>query len=70
MQRKWNASPVLLLLVLLAGCQTTRTTGTTVDVCSVWTPATYSAKGDSAETVEGNRALNARRDAYCKGAGK
>ncbi len=34
-------------------------------VCLIWTPATYSGAGDTAETVEGNRALNAKRDAYC-----
>lgn len=60
-----SASTMLLALALLAACQTIPTTGTTDSVCLIWTPATYSAKADSAETVEGNRALNARRDAYC-----
>jgi len=59
------ASSALLMLGLLAACTTIRTTATTPDVCLIWTPATYSASRDSPETVEGNRALNARRDAYC-----
>lgn len=60
-----SAFAMLLTLVLLASCQTTPTTATTDNVCLIWTPATYSAKADSAETIAGNRALNARRDAYC-----
>lgn len=49
----------------------TRTTATTPggskpDVCLIWTPVSYSAKGDTPETVDGNRALNARRNAYCR----
>jgi hypothetical protein len=54
------------VLVLLAACSTTRTTGTGKEVCLIWTPATYSAKGDTPETIDGNRALNAKRDAFCK----
>jgi hypothetical protein len=57
---------MLPLLVLLAACQTTRTTGIDKAVCSIWTPATYSASQDSQQTIDGNRALNARRDAYCR----
>lgn len=58
----------LLALALLVACSQTLTTATTKSdpVCLIWTPATYSAKGDTAETVEGNRALNAKRDAFCK----
>lgn len=65
MQKRKTASFALLPLVLLAACQTTPTTATTADVCKVWTPATYSASEDSKLTVDGNRELNARRDAYC-----
>lgn len=54
------------MLALLAGCQTTPTIGIGREVCLIWTPATYSAKGDTPETIEGNRALNAKRDAFCK----
>jgi len=54
------------MLALLAACQTTPTTGTDKAVCLIWTPATYSGKGDTQETIDGNRALNAKRDAYCK----
>lgn len=61
------ASGMLMLLVLLAGCTTTPSTGTTGDVCLIWKPLTYSAKGDSAETVDDIRNQNARRNAYCAG---
>lgn len=54
------------MLALLAGCQTIPITGTGKEVCLIWTPATYSAKGDTPETIEGNRALNAKRAAFCK----
>jgi hypothetical protein len=56
------------MLVLLAGCSQTLTTGTTRSdpVCLIWAPATYSAKGDTQATIDGNRALNAKRDAFCK----
>lgn len=54
------------MLALLAGCSQTLTTGTGHEVCLIWSPATYSAKGDTPETIEGNRALNAKRDAFCK----
>lgn len=60
-------SSVLLALGLLAACQTTPTTGTASKaVCAIWTPVTYSASQDSQATIDGIRALNARRDAYCK----
>lgn len=54
------------MLALLAGCSPTLTTATGRDVCLIWGPATYSAKGDTQETIDGNRALNAKRDAFCK----
>lgn len=55
-------------MLALAACQTTTPTiGTDREVCLIWTPATYSASKDSAETIAGNRALNAKRDAYCRG---
>lgn len=59
------ASSVLLMLALLAACKTTPTTATD-DICLIWTPVTYSASQDSQATIDGIRALNARRDAYCK----
>lgn len=55
------------MLALLAGCSQTLTTATTgKEICLIWSPATYSAKGDTQATIDGNRALNAKRDAYCK----
>ncbi|WP_281405293.1 hypothetical protein [Mesorhizobium sp. 8] len=36
------------------------------DVCLIWSPITYSAKGDTPQTVAEVRQANARRDAYCK----
>lgn len=55
------------MLALLASCQSIPATATTGrEVCLIWGPATYSAKGDTQETIDGNRALNAKRDAYCK----
>lgn len=68
MQSTLTRSIGLALLSLAAGCQTIPTTGTTGSkpVCLIWTPAEYSASKDSQETIDGNRALNARRDAYCK----
>lgn len=57
------------MLALLAGCSPTLTTATGRDVCLIWGPATYSAKGDTQETIDGNRALNAKRDAFCKNSG-
>lgn len=62
-----KGSALPLGLSLLAACSQTLTTATISDVCLIWTPVTYSAKGDTPETVEGIRALNARRDAYCTG---
>lgn len=66
MRKLSSVSAMLLTLGLLTACQTTPTTGITVDgVCLLWTPADYSAKEDSKQTVDGNRALNAKRDAFC-----
>jgi len=59
------ASSGLLMLGLVAGCQTTHTTGTTPDACLIWQPVTYSASQDSAATIKEVREQNARRDAYC-----
>jgi len=53
-----------MLLALSAGCKTIPTTGTD-DVCLIWRPITYSASQDSPETIDGNRALNAKRETYC-----
>lgn len=66
MRSIFRISLTLPMLALLAACQTTKTTGTGKEVCLIWTPATYSAKGDTSATIDGNRALNARRDAFCK----
>jgi hypothetical protein len=56
----------MLPLLALAACQTTTPTiGTGREVCLIWSGVTYSAKGDTARTVEEIRALNAKRDAYC-----
>jgi hypothetical protein len=66
MRSIFRTSLTLPMLALLAACQTTPTTGTDKAVCLIWTPATYSGKGDTQETIDGNRALNAKRDAYCK----
>lgn len=63
-RRNWTVSGVLLLLVLLAGCKTTPSTGTS-DVCLIWKPVTYSALKDSPETIGEIRSQNARRMAYC-----
>lgn len=56
-------------MLALAACQTTTpTTGTAGrEVCLIWAPVTYSAKGDTEQTVTEVRALNAKRDAFCKG---
>ena len=55
------------MLVLLAACQTTRTTATADKaVCSIWQSVTYSASQDSQQTIAEVRQQNARRDAYCK----
>lgn len=56
----------LAMLVPLAACQTTRTTATGKAVCAIWQPVTYSASGDTGQTVDEIRAANAKRDAYCK----
>lgn len=53
------------MLALLAGCSQTIATATTPDACLIWAPVTYSAKGDTKQTVDEVRALNAKRDAYC-----
>jgi hypothetical protein len=55
------------MLAPLAACQTTRTTATDKAVCSIWGNVTYSASSDSQQTVDEIRALNAKRDAYCRG---
>lgn len=72
-----SVSTVLLLLATtfcLAGCQSSLTTQTDAierrivdDTCKrAWLVTTYSSR-DTSETQLGNRANNARRDAYCKG---
>lgn len=58
--------PLMLGLVLtVASCTTTSTTGTPA-VCSVWQPITYSASKDTDETQQQVRANNAAREAYCE----
>lgn len=54
------------MLAPLAACQTTRTTEIGKAVCAIWQPVTYSASGDTQQTIDEARANNARRDAYCK----
>lgn len=66
-RRSLRGSFVLVLPVLLATCETTPSTGTiSNEVCLIWRPLTYSARGDTPETVEQVRAHNARRQAYCE----
>lgn len=59
---------MLLMLVPLAACQTTRGTATDAKaVCALWSGVTFSQAQDSGQTVDEIRALNAKRDAYCGG---
>ena len=55
----------LAMLAPLAACQTTPTTETRA-VCAIWQPVTFSASGDTSQTVAEVRAANAKRDAFCK----
>lgn len=67
MNRILSSSSALLALALLSGCATIRTTGTgQPDACLVWGIITYASEHDSRQTVDEIRALNAKRDAYCK----
>lgn len=68
MNRASKSLLMLLMLALLAACQTTRTTATTGNkaVCALWGDVTYSGSQDSEQTIAEVRALNAKRDAYCK----
>lgn len=55
------------MLAPLAACQTTRGTATPDKaVCALWGEVTYSGSQDTQQTVAEIRALNAKRDAYCK----
>ncbi len=55
------------MLALLAACKTTSGTATTDRaICALWGEVTYSGSEDSQQTVAEIRALNAKRDAYCK----
>ncbi len=56
---------MLCVLPILTNCATTSTTATDKGVCSVWSGLTYSASGDTPETVQGIRVNNAKRDTYC-----
>lgn len=59
--------PLLLMLALLTACKTTSGTATTGKaICALWGELTYSGSEDSQQTVAEVRALNAKRDAYCK----
>ena len=61
----WKPSAALVMVcLLLAGCQTTTATGGT-SVCSVWRPITWSVK-DTPETQEQVVLSNARRKGYCE----
>lgn len=68
----WPLS-VLLMLSLVAcsslnsPIQTTAISQSLTEVCKVWKIITYSAKSDSAETIEQVRQNNAARRAYCGG---
>ena len=53
------------MLALLAACQTTQTTATSDDVCLIWRAQSFSATGDTPETIAEVRERNAKRDAYC-----
>lgn len=65
-RKTWiSLSALLMLLPMLGGCQTTRTTETTSDVCLVWKAVRYSGSGDTPETVDQVVALNAARVVYC-----
>lgn len=67
MRRTLIVSVMLPLLALaMTSCQTRETATTGNEVCLIWRGVDYSATDDSAETVAAIRALNARRDAYCK----
>jgi hypothetical protein len=55
---------VCALTLLLAGCATTTGTGA-ISACSVWRPITWSVQ-DTDRTIEGVKANNARRAAFCR----
>lgn len=68
MRKTWTAFAMLPMLALLATSCQTRTTATgSADVCLIWRGITYSARVDSAETIEQVRQNNASRDRYCGG---
>ena len=56
----------MLAMLALMGCQSMTPTTATKAVCAIWQPVTYSASGDTGQTVSEVRASNAKRDAYCK----
>jgi len=56
----------MLAIMCLAGCSQTLGTATTArPECALFPPITYSAKGDTPETVGQIRSYNAGRDKYC-----
>ena len=62
--------PLLMLATasILSACQTTPTIATgsrKAECAALFPPITYSAKGDTPETVAQVRAFNARRDKWC-----
>ena len=60
----WKPSAVLVMALLLAGCQTTTGTDAT-SVCAVWRPISWSVK-DTPDTTREIVLNNARRSGYCK----
>ena len=64
---KLLAVPTMLVIVsMLAACQTTTNTGATrTAVCSIFPNITWSSR-DTAETIAQVRRHNAGRDEYCK----
>ena len=63
MQSKLMMPLVVVLPILLAGCQQTAT-GVT-EVCAVWRPVSWSQK-DTPLTIDEVKANNHRRKAWCQ----
>lgn len=62
----WKPLLTLAIMSILPACSQTLATATTGKAeCALFPPITYSAKGDTAETVRQVRAYNAGRDKYC-----
>lgn len=63
MRRSLTLPLLVVLPILLVGCQTTAIDGT--EVCSAWRPILWSSK-DTPETIDGVKGNNARRGAWCQ----